>query len=70
MENEKKNQKPSSPKKTQFKSNSEILIELFFMIKEHRKWILLPLLAILAFLSMFVSLSGSQSILPAIYALF
>ena len=70
MESDKKDQNTLRPKKTQFKSNLDILIELFFMIKEHKKWFLLPLLFILAFLSMFVNLSGSQSILPAIYALF
>lgn len=57
-------------KKSRLDSNRELLIMLFILIKENKKWWLLPLLLILAFLSTFVSLSGSRSILPAIYALF
>ncbi len=57
-------------KKSRFKSNIKLLTELFILIKTHKKWWLLPLLFVLAFLSLFISLSGNQSILPAIYALF
>jgi len=57
-------------KKSRFKSTVKLLAELFMLIKLHKKWWLLPLLLVLAFLSIFISLSGSQSILPAIYALF
>jgi len=52
------------------KSNKDLLIQLFILIKENKKWWLLPLLLVLVFLSLFVSLTGNQSILPAIYALF
>ena len=52
------------------KSNWDLLLLLFAMIKNSRKWWLLPLLAILAFLGIFVTLTGNQSVLPAIYALF
>lgn len=53
-----------------FESNRELLLFLFLMIRENRKWWLLPLLFVLSILSMFVSLTGNASILPAIYALF
>lgn len=65
---EKSNQ--DKPKKSRISSNFELIKELFFMIKEHKKWWLLPLLMVLAFLSIFVNLAGNSSILPAIYALF
>ncbi|MCL4234587.1 MAG: hypothetical protein KJ042_08715 [Deltaproteobacteria bacterium] len=51
-------------------SNRELLLFLFLMIRENKKWWLLPLLFVLSILSMFVSLTGNASILPAIYALF
>ena len=57
-------------KKNRIKSNIELLKELLLLIMINKKWWLLPLLCILAFLSLFVSLTGNQSILPAIYALF
>ena len=57
-------------KKSRIKSNLELLKELLLLIMINKKWWLLPLLLILAFLSLFVSLTGNQSILPAIYALF
>jgi hypothetical protein len=53
-----------------FESNKDILWFLFLTIKENRKWWLLPFFFVLAFLSLFVSLTGNASILPAIYALF
>jgi len=52
------------------KTNLDVLIALYIMIKTNKKWWLLPLLLVLAFLGLFVSLTGNQSILPAIYALF
>jgi len=57
-------------KKHRFTNNTKLLISLFVLIKENRKWFLLPLLLVLALLGIFVSLTGNQSILPAIYALF
>ncbi|MDD5568012.1 MAG: DUF5989 family protein [Candidatus Omnitrophota bacterium] len=57
-------------KKPKFSSNLELLKALFLLIKLNKKWWLLPLLAILAFLGLFISLTGNQSVLPAIYALF
>lgn len=65
----KKEDKPRL-RKSKISSNKELLIELFLMIKEHKKWWLLPLLLVLAFLSIFVNLAGNSAILPAIYALF
>ena len=61
-----KDEKPRSA----FRVNMDIIWALFIMIRTHKKWWLLPLLLVLAFLSLFVGLSGNQSILPAIYALF
>jgi len=67
---EKTDTKKSEKGKSRFKSNKELLIMLFILIEENKKWWLLPLLLVLVFLSLFVSLTGNQSILPAIYALF
>jgi hypothetical protein len=60
----------SNEKKNNWKGNRELLIYLFILIKQNKKWWLVPLLLVLAFLGLFVSLTGNQSILPAIYALF
>jgi hypothetical protein len=57
-------------KEQTFKSNRDLLLALYILIKANKKWWLIPLLMVLAFLSLFVSLTGNQSILPAIYALF
>ena len=62
--------KPERLKNKKINTNKELLVELFQMIKEHKKWWLLPFLLVLAFLSIFVNLAGNSSILPAIYALF
>lgn len=67
MEQGKKEKKPSGAEKD---STWDILLSLFVMIKTSGKWWLLPLLIFLAFLSIFVRLSTSSSVLPAIYALF
>ena len=64
-----KKEKPDI-KKRRLTTNKELLISLFILIKENKKWFLLPLLLVLALLGIFVSLTGNQSILPAIYALF
>jgi hypothetical protein len=53
-----------------FENNREMLRFLFYLILENKKWWLLPLLFVLMILSVFIGLSGNQSILPAIYALF
>ncbi|MCF7907351.1 MAG: DUF5989 family protein [Candidatus Omnitrophica bacterium] len=57
-------------RKTSFKQNKEILWQIFFLIKENKKWWLLPIFLVLVILGLFVSLTGNQSILPAVYALF
>lgn len=57
-------------KERKIESNWDLILFLFIMIKSTRKWWLLPLLIVLAFLSIFVSLTGNTSVLPAIYALF
>ena len=51
-------------------SNISILYQLFILIIKNKKWWLLPLLLVLAFLGLFISLAGDSSILPIIYALF
>lgn len=70
MKKEDTRKKIDELKKGKIKTNKDILLLLFVLIKENKKWWLLPMLLVLAFLSLFVSLSGSQSILPVIYALF
>lgn len=52
------------------KKNNQLLIQLFQMIVETKKWWLLPILFVLGLLSLFAALTGSSSVLPAIYALF
>lgn len=56
--------------KPSFKNNKELLIYLFLRIKQTGKWWLIPLLMLLAVFSLFISLTGNQSILPAIYVIF
>jgi len=70
MDEIKPSDKKTKKKTSKIKSNFELLMVLFVLIKTHKKWWLLPLLIVLAFLSLFVTLSGNQSVLPAIYALF
>lgn len=57
-------------KRSRIKDNAHLLLNLFILIRQNKKWWLLPFLFILAILSIFVSLTGNQSILPAIYTLF
>jgi len=64
------NEENNEERKPKIKSNIDLLIYLFVLIKSNKKYWLLPLLFVLAFLSLFVSLTGNHSILPAIYALF
>jgi uncharacterized membrane protein len=52
------------------KNRWELLYMLFLMIKKNKKWWLLPLLLMLAILSIFVNIFGNQAILPAIYTFF
>lgn len=54
----------------EIKNNADLLLYLLVRIKTTGKWWLLPLLIVLAFLSIFVSLTGNTAVLPAIYALF
>jgi hypothetical protein len=56
--------------KKKLTTNKEVLWEIFMLIRINRKWWLLPFFIILALLSFFVGLTGNQTILPAIYALF
>lgn len=52
------------------KSRKEFLLALFMMIKERNKWWLLPLLVLLAILSLFTNILKGGTILPAIYTFF
>ena len=54
----------------EFESNRDLLIYFYLQIKQNRKWFLIPLWLVLAFLALFASLTGNTTILPAIYALF
>ena len=58
------------PGKKNIKNNWDLIIYLYILIKTNKKWWLLPMLIVLAFLGIFISLTGNASILPAIYALF
>ncbi|MBD3264818.1 MAG: hypothetical protein GF375_06925 [Candidatus Omnitrophica bacterium] len=64
------NKEKRERKKSRIRSNIDFLMALFILIRTNKKWWLLPLLLILGFLGIFISLTGNQSILPAIYALF
>ena len=61
---------PSQAPQPQVKSDRELLIYLFVLIRQNGKWWLLPFLFVLGFLGLFVKLTGNTSLLPAIYALF
>lgn len=68
-------EKPEKPRRSgrqlpKFESNRDLLLFLLILIKENKKWWLLPWILVLAILGLFVGLTGNQSILPAIYALF
>jgi hypothetical protein len=52
------------------KENTSMLKEIYTLIKVNKKWWLMPIFGVLAFLSIFMVLAGGNSILPAIYALF
>jgi hypothetical protein len=52
------------------KENKQILVEIYTMIKTNKKWWLMPIFLVFAFLTIFLSLAGGGSVLPAIYALF
>lgn len=70
MEEEQKEPEKNDESLPSFKNNRELLLFLFVLIKENKKWWLLPMLLVLGVLGVFVSLTGNTSILPAIYALF
>lgn len=53
-----------------FKTNRDVVLSLFILIRETKKWWLLPIWLVLGLLGLFVSLSGNSSLLPAIYAVF
>ncbi len=55
---------------TRLRENTSMLKEIYTLIKTNKKWWLMPIFGVLAFLSMFMVLAGGNSILPAIYALF
>lgn len=58
---------PMTPK---FRNNRELLFYLLLLIRDNRKWWLLPMWLVLALLGVFISLTGNHAMLPAIYALF
>lgn len=51
-------------------ANNKMLKEIFLLIKKNKKWWLMPIFFVFAILSLFLTLAGGSSILPAIYALF
>lgn len=52
------------------KANNKMLKEIYLLIKKNKKWWLMPIFFVFAILSLFLTLAGGSSILPAIYALF
>lgn len=56
--------------KDKFYENHKLLKEIFQLIKENKKWWLLPIFLVFAVLSIFIVLAGGSSILPAIYSVF
>ena len=52
------------------KESKSILLEIYSMIKENKKWWLMPIFIVFAVLTLFLTLVGGGSVLPAIYALF
>lgn len=56
--------------KDRLKENKQILSEIYQMIKENKKWWLMPIFFVFGFLTLFLTLAGGGSVLPAIYALF
>ena len=56
--------------KHRIRNDFEIIKLIFIMIKENKKWWLLPLLFVLGFLGLFASLIGGSSVLPVLYTLF
>lgn len=56
--------------KKSFDENKKLLIEIYNMIKTNKKWWLMPIFFVFAFLTLFLTLAGGGSVLPAIYALF
>ncbi len=53
--------------KMRFNENNKILKEIFLLIKENKKWWLLPIFLVFA---IFIVVAGGSSILPAIYSVF
>ncbi len=70
MSDEQKDDLQKEKKLPAFENNRDLLLFLYVLIKQNRKWWLLPFLFVLGILSLFVSLTGNTSLLPAIYALF
>lgn len=56
--------------KDKFYENHKLLKEVFQLIKENKKWWLLPIFLVFAILSIFIVVAGGSSILPAIYSVF
>lgn len=52
------------------KENNKVMKEIFLLLKENKKWWLMPFFFVLFLVSLFAVLVGGSSILPAIYALF
>jgi hypothetical protein len=58
------------PLKERLKENHSVMRDIFQLLKENKKWWLLPFFIVLFLVSLFGVLVGGSSILPAIYALF
>ena len=72
MTEDAKGQEPSAEETTDSEkrlSGKEILYEFYQIMKNNKKWWLLPIIVILGILCLFISFSEQQQLLPYIYSL-
>lgn len=53
-----------------YKQTFKLIKELWKLMVENKKWWLLPIFFVFVTFSLFITLVGGSSILPAIYAIF
>lgn len=53
-----------------YKQTFKLVKDLWRLIIKNKKWWLVPIFAVFAIFSLFITLVGGSSILPAIYAIF
>lgn len=53
-----------------YKQTFKLVSDLWRLIVKNKKWWLVPIFTVFAIFSLFITLVGGSSILPAIYAIF